>query len=84
MVTKITIYTSPTCVHCDQLKTWLDDKEIEYDEKNVLIDEAARVFIVQKSQQLGVPVTIIQHDQEESMVIGFNPEKLGKELGISN
>lgn len=82
---KVTIYSTPTCGHCGQLKMWLTEKGVKYDEFNVQMDEKARDFIVRKSGQMGVPVTIITDDKDgnEAIVIGFDPVKIAELLEIN-
>lgn len=52
----ITIYTSPVCASCRQLKAWLDSKEIEYEEKDILAnaEEVQRI-----SGYLHAPTTVV-------------------------
>lgn len=69
---KIEVYTSSTCHFCKQLKDFFVEKGIEFTEYDVS-DEVKRNELVEKSGQLGVPVTIIDG---ADMVIGFNKEKL--------
>ena len=56
MIKKITIYSTPTCVYCKMTKEFLQKNNIPYEELNVAEDEKAREEMVQKSNQLGVPV----------------------------
>lgn len=77
-MTKIKIYTSPTCVHCRQLKDWLKENKLEFTEYNVNLDEEARDYIIKHSGQLGVPVILI----DKEMVIGFDQTRLTKLLNI--
>jgi glutaredoxin-like protein NrdH len=41
ILTVITVYSQPNCVPCKKVKTWLDNKEIAYVEKDVTADVAA-------------------------------------------
>ncbi|MBU0648069.1 glutaredoxin family protein [Patescibacteria group bacterium] len=84
MSKKIIIYTSPTCHHCDELKSWLKDKNLKYQEKNVLQDEKARDYIFKKSQQMGVPITEIKDDDgQEDLIVGNQHEKIGEILNVT-
>lgn len=75
----VTIYTTPTCVYCKMAKAFFAEKNVQYEEKNVATDDAAREDMVKKSGQLGVPVI----DVDGTIVIGFDKGKLMKALGIS-
>lgn len=73
----VSIYSTPTCPYCQQVKDYLKQKNIEFTDYNVAIDIDARRKMVEKSGQLGVPV--IQVDDQ--IVVGFNRRKLDQLLG---
>lgn len=75
----VTIYTTPTCVYCKMSKEFFREKNIQYEEKNVATDAAARELMVQKSGQLGVPVIDIGGE----IVVGFDKPRLAELLGVS-
>ncbi|MBI1960781.1 MAG: NrdH-redoxin [Candidatus Liptonbacteria bacterium] len=76
---RVTIYTTPTCVYCKMTKEFFKMHSVQYEEKNVLTDIAAREEMVKKSNQMGVPVI----DVDGTIVVGFNQEQLGKLLGVA-
>lgn len=73
---KITIYTSPTCSFCQQAKTYLNEKGVKYEEKDVTKDSKFADEAAQKSGQFGVPVIEI----DSKVIIGFDQAALDKEL----
>lgn len=75
---KVTIYTTPTCVYCKMTKEFFKENKVEYSEKNVAEDAAAREEMIQKSGQMGVPVV----DVDGQYVVGFDKAKLSELLGI--
>ncbi|MGH9857967.1 MAG: glutaredoxin family protein [Acidobacteriota bacterium] len=72
----VTIYTTPTCGWCRAAKDFFAQHNVTYTEKDVVVDEAARAEMLQKSNQLGVPVIDIDGD----IVIGFNQPRLAELL----
>mgnify|MGYP000241716561 CR=1 FL=1 len=76
---QVTMYTTPTCVYCKAAKEFFQENNVEYQEKDVTQDEEARNAMIQKSEQMGVPVI----DVDGSIVIGFDRAKLSELLGIS-
>jgi len=74
---KVVIYTTPTCVYCKMAKTFLTEKQIAYEEKNVLTDLAARADMVKKSGQLGVPVIEV----DGQVMVGFDRDHLAELVG---
>jgi glutaredoxin 3 len=73
---KVTIYTTPTCPWCHRTKKFLEENHVAYEEKDVASDKEARQYMIQKSQQMGVPV--IEIDGE--IVVGFNEAVLREKL----
>lgn len=74
---KVVLYYIPTWPHCHTAKEYLSRNNIPYTEFNVAADRNAAKEMVQKTNQLGVPVIIID---DKDIVIGFNPERLDKLL----
>ncbi len=67
----VTIYTSNTCPYCTMAKDYLDEKGIQYNEKNINEDSNAKKELIDRGH-MGVPVIII--DDEE--IVGFNKPRL--------
>lgn len=85
---KYTIFTTPTCHYCHLLKAWLNEHKISYEAKDVATDLAARKLMVDKSQQMGVPVSLIELQDGsgktiEHIVVGFSQMQISKLVGIS-
>lgn len=74
----VKIYSTPTCVYCKTLKQFLQEKGVEFEEVNVAGNQEALKEMVEKSGQMGVPVTEI----DGQIVVGFDKEKISKLLGI--
>lgn len=77
-MTKVTIYTTPTCVYCKMTKEFFKNNNIVYEEKNVATDATARDEMIAKSGQMGVPVIAIDGE----FIIGFDEFRLKEMLGI--
>lgn len=78
-MSKVTIYTSPTCHFCHLAKDFLDENKIEYTERDVLTDSTAAPELINKSGQMGVPVI----DIDGEIVVGFDQAKLSALLNIN-
>ena len=72
----ITIYTTPTCSYCRQLKEFLAQKRIPYKEHDVTQDRVAAAEIAGRTGQTGVPVIII----DGQIIIGFDRVRLEQAL----
>ena len=75
---EVIIYTSPTCHFCHMAKDFFKAKNIAYTEYDVLADVAKRKEMVEKSDQMGVPVIII----DSELIVGFDKAKISRLLGI--
>ena len=77
-MSKITIYSTPTCHFCHIAKDFFTSKGIVYEDFNVSSDLAKRKEMVDKSGQMGVPVILI----DDQLIVGFNKPKIMEILGI--
>ena len=77
----IIVYTTPTWPYCTKVKEYLSENKITFQEHNVAVDRDAAKEMMEKTRQMGVPVTIID---DKDIVIGFDPSKLGELLGIKS
>ncbi len=68
----IKVYSTPTCPYCVTLKNFLKEKGIEFEDLDVALDARARDEMIEKSGQMGVPVS----DVNGEIVIGFDREKI--------
>lgn len=72
---KVKVYSTPFCPWCERLKEWLKQNLINFEEVDVSEDEEAAQEMIEKSGQMGVPVTEINNE----IVVGFDIKRL-KEL----
>lgn len=64
----VTLYTTPTCGYCRQLKAYLRQRGVPFIEHDVSRDRQAAIEMVRLSGQQGVPVAVINGQ----VVVGFN------------
>ena len=76
-MSKVTIYSTPTCPYCDMAKKYLKEKGVEYTEIDVSTDQAKAKEMVDKSGQMGVPVL----DINGTIIVGFDQKKIDEVLG---
>ena len=74
----VTVYTTPTCVYCINLKEFLQQHDIAFQEHDVSQDQKALKEMIDKSKQMGVPVT----DIDGTIIVGFDKEKITQLLSI--
>lgn len=76
----ITVYTTNTCAYCKQVKKWLDGKGHNYKEINLDTHPEHQAEAQRVSGVLSVPVTVVEKEGLQSVIIGFNLAKLSNAL----
>ena len=71
MADQVVVFTSNTCPYCTLAKNYLEEKGVEYTEKNVQTDKDARKELMEMGH-MGVPVLIVKGEE----IVGFDKEKL--------
>ena len=75
---RVTVYSTPTCTYCTQIKKYFDEKGIRYRDIDISKDQKAAEAMVKRSGQQGVPQT----DIGGQIVMGFDRIKINQLLGI--
>jgi len=73
---KVKIYSTPACPFCIKAKDFFKENNIAYEDLNVAEDEKARDEMIEKSDQMSVPVIEIG----DTILVGFEKEKIQKAL----
>ncbi|MBW3003891.1 glutaredoxin family protein [Candidatus Woesearchaeota archaeon] len=74
----VIVFTTPTCPYCKMAKEFLTENKIEYEERDVSVDQEAAKEMIEKSGQQGVPVILV----DEEVVVGFDEPRLRELLNI--
>ena len=77
-MSKVTVYSTPTCPWCYKTKDFLKENNIPYQDFNVAADHKAAQDMIEKSGQMGVPVI----DIDGQIIVGFDKNALKKALKI--
>lgn len=75
----VKIYSTPTCVYCKTLKSYLGKNNIEFKDVDVSKDEKELQHMIKLSGQMGVPVVEI----DDHVIVGFDKEKIDGLLKIN-
>ncbi|WP_077074248.1 glutaredoxin family protein [Aedoeadaptatus urinae] len=70
-MSKVVVYTSNTCPYCTMAKDYLKEKGVEFEEKNVQNDAAARDELISMGYT-GVPVLVIGEEE----IVGFDRARI--------
>jgi glutaredoxin 3 len=68
----VKIYTTPTCGYCHQVKNFLSQSGVKFDEYDVSRDQAAAQEMIEVSGQMGVPVIVV----DDEVIVGFDRPRL--------
>lgn len=75
-MSKVIVFTSDTCPHCVTAKSYLKEKGIEFEEKNIKETENRKKLI--SMGFMGVPVILI----DDEAISGFDKNKIDSLLGL--
>ena len=75
-MTKVKVYSTPTCPWCIKAKEYLKQKGIDFQDINVAENEVAKNEMIEKSGQMGVPVLDINNE----IIIGFDMDAIEKAI----
>ncbi len=75
---RVRVYTTPTCPWCVKVKEFLSENDTSFEEVDVSRDPNAAREMVERSGQMGVPVT----DVDGEIIIGFDVEALKRALNL--
>ena len=70
-MSKIILYTSPTCKACKLAKEYFELKGLAYEERDVRINPFYKAELIQRGYG-GVPVIIFNKDGKEEGMFGFD------------
>lgn len=73
---RLTLYSTARCAHCRQLKQWLQQRGLRFQEFDIQRNARAQKDFARLGAR-GVPVLLIG----DQRVDGFNPKQLEKLLG---
>ncbi|MBI2134703.1 glutathione S-transferase N-terminal domain-containing protein [Candidatus Woesearchaeota archaeon] len=76
MAKKVKVYSTKTCPWCHKVKELLKEKGVKFENIDVGVDQKAANEMVEKSGQMGVPVTEI----DGKIIVGFDKEAIEKAL----
>ena len=76
---KVTVYSTPTCPWCYKEKDFLKENNIPFEDVNGAADHKAAQDMIEKSGQMGVPVTEI----DGTIIVGFDKNALKKALKLN-
>ncbi|MDP2946254.1 MAG: glutaredoxin domain-containing protein [bacterium] len=74
----IKVYSTQSCPYCVTLKEFLKANNIEFENVDVSFDQKLQQEMIDKSEQMGVPVV----DIDGQIVVGFDRERIVQLLNL--
>jgi len=75
---KVKVYSTPACPYCDMLKEFLKKNDVKFENIDVSKNHKAAHEMIEKSGQIGVPVTEI----DGKIIVGYNVTALKEALKL--
>lgn len=75
-MTKVKVYSTPTCHWCVRLKEFLKEKGVDFEEVDLSVDQEAAKEMIEKSGQMSVP----QIEINGKIIVGFDKKKIEEAL----
>ena len=79
MARKIIVYSTPLCAPCEQLKGYLRAHDVEFEAKDLMMDEEAAAFIESHNIRSS---PVLQVDDQLIFGPELGPEKVDEALGL--
>ena len=80
---KIKLYATMSCPYCKMEHTWLDGNKIQHELVFVDLNPMEAQKMVEKTGQMGVPVTEVQYESKNpEYIVGFDKSRLTQLLGL--
>jgi glutaredoxin len=77
-VSKVIIYSMPSCSHCVSAIQWFQENNIEYEVFDISQDETKQDELMQRVGQLAVPIIEVEDD----ILVGFDEERFSDFFGV--
>jgi glutaredoxin-like YruB-family protein len=73
---KVVVYSTPSCVWCNEVKKYLKRNKIDYKDYDISNNLVKKMEMVKLSGQMGVPVVTI----DGKVIVGFDKKEIDKIL----
>ena len=80
---KVKVYSTTTCPYCHMLKSYLKEKNIEFEDIVLDFNPDRTTEAVHICKSMGVPCThIVKDDGQEVAILGFDKAKFDEILNL--
>ena len=83
MSTRIFLFTQSGCLNCEVMKIFLEVNGIEFEERDMTSDAAARAELLEVYRSNTAPTLVILTAAGAEVIEGFDPERLDRFLSAA-
>jgi glutaredoxin len=83
MLPKIILFTQTGCLNCEVMKIFLEAKGIAFEERDMSLEAAARVELLETYHSRTAPTLVILTPGGAEVIEGFDPDRLDQFLSAA-
>lgn len=83
MPLKIFLFTQSGCLCCEVMRMFLEAREIAFEERDMSLDAAARVELLETYHSHTAPTLVILTASGAEVIEGFDPDRLDRFLSAA-
>jgi len=76
MAPRILLFTQSGCLSCELMKIFLEAKKMAFEERNMSVDSAARVELLETYHSHTAPTLVIFTAARPEVIEGFDPDRV--------
>jgi glutaredoxin len=80
MAPRIILYTQSGCLNCEVMRIFLDARELNFEERSISGDEAARIELLEIYHTETTPTVVVLTAAGAEVIQGFDPDRLDRIL----
>jgi glutaredoxin 3 len=83
MTRRIFLFTQHGCLNCEVMKIFLEAKGIDFEERDMSLDPAARIELLETYHIRSAPTLLILTPSGAEVIEGFDPDRLDQFLSAA-
>jgi glutaredoxin len=80
MTARVLLFSQPGCLSCELMKTYLEAREVAFEEHDITGDAEARRQMMEDCGSNETPTLVVLSGETAEIVTGFDPERLDQLL----
>jgi glutaredoxin-like protein NrdH len=76
----LVLFTQPGCLSCELMRIYLEAREIVFEERDIMADDAHRKAMTEQYGSRETPTLVVFLEEHAEVVTGFDPARLDQLL----